>query len=670
MSSHGRRAFERIVVIMFENEFRGYVRRNPYMRSLAAQGIELANYFGVMHPSNTNYVASIAGEICNITQDPIYYTFLPLPPGVPDNPGPDPLTQTTLADTLTAKGLDWGAYLETHSTVDFPPQLGPVTDSSGKVDVPATVRKTILDYPPFLNMHAPFVRFKTVMENESQWKRIATSYDFLRQALDGTLPEFSWFTPDIWSCGHWMWGTEQEPAQRAPFLVDQLAMWLRNFFGVLDFPGRRSRLPKGTLVMVTFDEADYNASYEDVYDNESGYDGPDQIYAVLLGDMIRPRRIEQEGYNHYSLLRTVEQNFGLSTLGKNDRDANWFRFLWGHEFRWRRAEETPIEGATMVAAAPAGSSLAVVYGSGGALQSRSWRRKWSDAQSVPAPADVTAIAMATAGDTTMLVCQSGGALYALALQDGAWSQPQQIVAGATAFSLVAFLDYGDGTEKLMLAWNGDGGLQSQVFANEAWGSPVAVGHETDGALVLATLGASLFLIHKATGTNEMDVVSYNTAPFNVVTSGGDSNTTQYAWSPSEYPVAHFAAGPRPLTGVRASQPILRPYQGIAPFAAATLDGVIHFAHASVDGNAVQTETFSLSGVLTPQNPVSYQENATGVSNGYGTLAEAGWSRQHPILGLETEGGAAMAMACLAGKLVLLSQPQSGGALQLSVGSYR
>ena len=65
----GRRAFDHVLVIMFENQYRGYVLGNPYMRRLARQGIQLGNYFGVMPPSQTNYIASIAGELCNVTSD-------------------------------------------------------------------------------------------------------------------------------------------------------------------------------------------------------------------------------------------------------------------------------------------------------------------------------------------------------------------------------------------------------------------------------------------------------------------------------------------------------------------------------------------------------------------------------------------------------------------------
>jgi hypothetical protein len=663
------RAFERIVVVIFENEFRGYVMRNPYMRSLAAKGIELANYFGVMHPSNTNYVASVTGEICNVsTFDPLYYTFLPLPKQAPPSaPGPAPLSQKTIADTIVANGLEWRAYMESYSPVAFPPSLAPIEDSSGKIDVAASVRQTILDYPPYLNMHNPFVRFSSIVNDERQWKRIGTSYDFLRDALDGTLPEYSWFTPDIWSCGHWLFGTEDEPDQRAPHLVDQLAKWLERLFGVLAFPGPASRLPKGTLVVVTFDEADYNDSYEKVRVWDGSYDGPNQIYTVLLGDMITPQRIEQEGYNHYSLLRTVEKNFNLPALGKNDTDANWFQFLWGKSYAWGATEPTPIETATTVAAASLGDTLHVVYGSGGSLSSRTRTNgTWSaEEQEVPGPENVSALAMASANGNLTLVSQSGSALSALSLSDGAWSAPQQVATAVQAFSLVAYLDYGDQTEKLMLAWSSASGLQAQVFANGQWTLPVAIGQQSGGAVVLATLGGSVFLISQTEGSASMNVVSYNTAPFNVVTSAGDSNTTQYAWSPSQFPVQHFAAGPTRAPGADDS---LAPYQGAAPFAAAALDGVIHFVHRGTKDSTLHTTKFSISGVLTPESPVNYKQSGPGLSNGYGTLAEAGWSRQVPVSGVAVDGSSAMALGRAGSELILLWQERSGCPLRLTSGS--
>ena len=114
-------------------------------------------------------------------------------------------------------------------------------------------------------------------------------------------------------------------------MVDQSARWLEGFFHRLRFPGPRSHLPPRTLVVITFDESDFEEDY--LPDLASTYDGPNQIYTLLLADGLAPA-FEEEGYNHYSLLRTVEKNFGLDHLGKNDAGANWFQFLWGLRFAW------------------------------------------------------------------------------------------------------------------------------------------------------------------------------------------------------------------------------------------------------------------------------------------------------------------------------------------------
>jgi hypothetical protein len=83
------RAFDHVLVIMFENQYRGYVKENPYFARLAREGVELENAFGVMHPSQTNYIASIAGELCGVTSD--------------DPPGP--LPQQTIVDLVEGAGF-------------------------------------------------------------------------------------------------------------------------------------------------------------------------------------------------------------------------------------------------------------------------------------------------------------------------------------------------------------------------------------------------------------------------------------------------------------------------------------------------------------------------------------------------------------------------------------
>jgi hypothetical protein len=64
-------------------------------------------------------------------------------------------------------------------------------------------------------------------------------------------------------------------------------------------------------------------------------------------------------------------------------------------------------------------------------------------------------------------------------------------------------------------------------------------------------------------------------------------------------------------------------------AIATLDGVMHLVHPGMGNPLLLTETFSISGVMTSAKPVLYKNAAVDVNNGFGTLAEAGWSKQSP-----------------------------------------
>jgi hypothetical protein len=67
--------------------------------------------------------------------------------------------------------------------------------------------------------------------------------------------------------------------------------------------------------------------------DESGGNEDNRIYTVLLGDMVKPanqqdRAVLSKRYTHYSVLRTIEDNFGLDPLTANDREAQPITGIW------------------------------------------------------------------------------------------------------------------------------------------------------------------------------------------------------------------------------------------------------------------------------------------------------------------------------------------------------
>lgn len=643
-SATARRAFDHVLVIMFENQYRSYVLQNPYFRRLAREGIQLANYFGVMHPSQTNYIASIAGALCNVTSD-----------------GPPPLIgERTIVDLIEEGpgGLRWKAYMDS-----YVPGSAPWTQDFQPIDA-----------PPYYSKHNPFSSFASIVRNESRWRRVENEAALFADLLNGEFPEYAWFTPNIWNDGHYLDGTKEESKPRAPGLVDQSARWLEGFFGRLRFPGPDTHLPPRTLVVITYDEADFETDY--IPDLASAYDGPNHVYTVLLGDVVEPG-IEEEGYNHYSLLRTIELNFDLEHLGKNDDGANWFQFLWGREFQWSGPQPTPIAApGALCAAGHAGALFVACAAADGFVHIRTRTGDhWSEEEVLPIDGS-GGIGMASAsGELVLVVRTASGALQSLTYDlPYGWSQAASLPGEpvGSAFAMASF----DRDQRVMLAVrNEDGSVDTYVWSNGQWGSAVAVpAAKTDGELTLAALGAALYLIVKTPGEQTMNVISYNTAPYNVVTvpqnqyGGAQDTTTIEEWSPSAFPVAHFSSWPDKNTNER--QPHELPYESGPALAAATLHGVIHLVHPGPGNPQLTTETFSIAGLMTPSQPVSYkQADSPTASNGFGTLAEAGWSLQTPIFGARCAAGGALTMTRAGNEILLLTRSAAGAPVELRIGRY-
>jgi len=266
-----RKAFDRVFIIMFENQLADNVMQNPYMKSLATDGIYLYNYHGITHPSQPNYVASIAGSTLGVDDDSLR-----------------DLEGDNIVDLLEAKGVSWKAYIE---------------------DLPEDDKTTHKKHK-YYRKHNPFISFDNNRNNPARLENIVEAKQLAIDLQNNSLPEYCWYTPNIENDGHSIPFDFElfNPLRRVNFL----ARWLEGFLTTLL---ANPNFTRGTLVVVTFDES---LPHDD-----------NHVYTVLLGEMVNPKLVETERYNHYSLLRTIEENFDLGTLKREDQTAIWFKFLWG-----------------------------------------------------------------------------------------------------------------------------------------------------------------------------------------------------------------------------------------------------------------------------------------------------------------------------------------------------
>jgi hypothetical protein len=288
--------FDRIIVVMLENTTCDEVLLNPYMNSLRQKGVFMAKSYGVTHSSQPNYIASVAGDLMGFNNDsPSYAQWVYSPT--------DPVPVTCLSDLLEEKGLTWKNYVE---------------------DLPSTyLDQCVADLPnwpncnfpsepmPFARKHAPFLSFRQCIADPNLKSKIVDSNQFYVDLAAGALPSFSWYTPNLYNDGHTLM-PNQQPAPNRQTNIANIAAFLQDFLG----PDPVTKFPPSTLIVITFDEA---YPYHDPY----------KVYTLLIGDHLQSWAGQSRGepVNHYSLLKSVQKNFGLNSLERNDAVALPYWFL-------------------------------------------------------------------------------------------------------------------------------------------------------------------------------------------------------------------------------------------------------------------------------------------------------------------------------------------------------
>ena len=456
------------------------------MQKLARAGMDMRNYFGAFHPSQTNYLASLAGEVCAVTND---------------DPPTHGLTQETLVGRLQSVDVTWKAYMEGYPMEPW----NPAWRTNDAIDAPHPINEYPTESPllaRYFRKHNAFASFRSIQSCPERWSQIVDDATFWADVHADTLPQYSWFTPDIWNDGHYLHNTHKDTDPRTQ-LVPQISTWLQYvFFGNIDAsdvqyaassgPKRlglnldidlaisdpdkawsQSRVPPGTLIVVTFDEADFNATGYD-----TSYEGPNQIYTVLLGDGIRPASVDPTPFNHYSLIKTIEKNYGCEDLGKNDRHANYIRQLWGERFEWSPASDTGVTTSDPLALVTAGEIPLLAFLDGQSelrtteLRNCQWSESRQTGQHVPGPFDLTILPAESCSETSdetpnetpdqilLVFVDSNGMLrQSIRTPTGEWSSAQSLEQECHgALTLTTYEDLADEKKKIMLWLANDDGL--------------------------------------------------------------------------------------------------------------------------------------------------------------------------------------------------------------------
>ena len=246
----------RIVVVLLENrEYDEIVGRPaaPYINSLIGQSAVAANYHAVAHPSLPNYLALTGGSTFGFEGSDCMSCSV---------------SHRDLIDQLAAARISWKAYME-----DLPSPCS-FTQSSGG----------------YVRRHDPFMYYRDVAGNPDRCHFIVPITTLTRDLARHALPSFVWISPnlchDMHNCG--TYAGDRYLRSLLPRILTELG-------------------PTGILVL-TWDEGETDSGCCQLA--KGGH-----ILTLIAGPGARVGARSAVPYDHYSLLRTIEDLWGLPRLG-------------------------------------------------------------------------------------------------------------------------------------------------------------------------------------------------------------------------------------------------------------------------------------------------------------------------------------------------------------------
>jgi len=331
--THGERAYDaatsraagpgvgHVFVINIENK--GYHTtwgkdsKAPYLaRHLRARGVLLTHYYGTAHHSLGNYLAQVSGQgpSYDIQHDcarfaPFVETRPVVAPGQVVGHGcVFPRKVRTVGNQLTSRGHSWRAYLQDMGRPCQHPRVG-------SADPWRSARRD----EQYVTRHNPFVYFRSVISRPAYCRSHDVSLKRLGKDLRrvSTTRSLSYITPDLCHDAH-----DAHCADGGPGGLRAANAFLRTWVPrILASPAFR----RDGMLVITADESESVREDSRACCGEGpgpnagqpGIEGPGggRIGALVISPFTAPGTSTGTPYNHYSLLATVEDLFGLPRLG-------------------------------------------------------------------------------------------------------------------------------------------------------------------------------------------------------------------------------------------------------------------------------------------------------------------------------------------------------------------
>jgi phospholipase C len=300
--------FDHVVVLTEENESASstFGPGSPavYLNSLRSKGVFLPNYYGTGHLSLTNYIAMVSGQPPNpltVSDCSGVSLWTCVQPQAAHSSG------RNLADQLEDAQLSWRSYQDGTAVPCF---HGPY--AAGDLASDPYQGHSTSGAKNYADRHNPFLYFPDVIENSARCDAHQRPFtDLAADLAANTLPAFSFITPDTCNDGH-----DDPCAGQAVGGLAAADAWLTS-----NVPALLSYLSTHNgLLVINFDEGDAPASAAELAAAPADFVCPTcaslgaggRTGAVLVSPRLPQGKTVSTSYDHYSLLRTIEDSFGIT----------------------------------------------------------------------------------------------------------------------------------------------------------------------------------------------------------------------------------------------------------------------------------------------------------------------------------------------------------------------
>jgi phospholipase C len=299
--------FDHVVVLTEENESASatFGAGSPavYLNSLRSKGVFLPNYYGTGHVSLDNYIAMVSGQPLNpLTASDCAGVSL----WTCVQPQAALSSGRNLADQLEGAGLSWKSYQDGTSTPCFHANY-----AAGDTSPDPYQGNSTTGAKNYADRHNPFIYFPDVIENTARCNAHQRPYtDLPGDITADTVPAFSFITPDTCNDGH-----DSPCAGQSIGGLAAADAWLKtNLPPLLDYLATHNG-----LLVLNFDEGSTPSSPAQLATAPTDFvcatcvslGAGGRTGAILISPRLPQGATVSTGYDHHSLLRTVEDSFGI-----------------------------------------------------------------------------------------------------------------------------------------------------------------------------------------------------------------------------------------------------------------------------------------------------------------------------------------------------------------------